>query len=209
MLNGRLENLLRIGLVMMFLRFRISNASQAGPMRGQIGFTLLELLVTIAVAGIVFVVVMPGLSLQVDNNRRASAVNEFLGDLHLARSEAIARNMRISICPSDDGTSCGGDWSNGRLVFVDGNGDGDLDAGEAVLRVGGVLGELTVSSSDFTQFLSYRPNGRMMVSNISDNTGEITFCDHRGPDHAMLIIVSNSGRPYTSHKTADGGSPSC
>lgn len=89
--------------------------------RDSSGFTLLELLVTLAVAAIVLVAGVPSYFSIVQNNRAATQANELVTALSIARSEAVRRGARVGICQSDDGTTCGSaGWEQGWIVFVDG-----------------------------------------------------------------------------------------
>jgi type IV fimbrial biogenesis protein FimT len=88
--------------------------------RNAAGFTLLELMTTLAVAGIMLAVGVPSYQAVVRNNRAATNANELVSALTIARSEAIRRGDRVSLCRSDDGASCGGTWEDGWIVFLDG-----------------------------------------------------------------------------------------
>jgi type IV fimbrial biogenesis protein FimT len=84
------------------------------------GFTLLELMTTLSVVGIVLAVGVPSYLSVVRNNRAATNANELVSALTIARSEAVRRGDRVSLCRSNDGASCGGTWTDGWIVFVDG-----------------------------------------------------------------------------------------
>ena len=94
------------------------------------GFTLIELMVTLAIVGIFASIALPSFSQMIENNRISTATNEFVSNLILARSEALKRSRNVTICPSSNQTSCGTgtDYSNGWIVFVDCDGDGAVDA---------------------------------------------------------------------------------
>lgn len=98
------------------------------------GFTLLELMITIAIAAILISLAMPSFQGVMRSNRVSTATNELLASLSLARSEAIRNTRGAGICASADGTSCGADWNSGWLVWSDTDGDGAVDAGETVVR---------------------------------------------------------------------------
>jgi type IV fimbrial biogenesis protein FimT len=92
------------------------------------GFTLLELVITIAIAGILMAMAIPSFNAMMRNNRLTTYANEMVTSLNLARSEAIKRGVNVSVRKlSAAGT--GTYWSNsGWNVFVDIDGDGTLDA---------------------------------------------------------------------------------
>lgn len=177
--------------------------------RPEAGFTLLEAMVTLAIAGILATVAIPGMTSIYLDNRRTSVVNDFFSAVQIARSEAITRNQRVAICPSAKLTACGGDWIDGVMVFQDTDGDAQLDAGEPVLHSIGAMNGMTISSSTFPNFLVYRPNGRAMTNDFRQNTGDIEVCDHRGSTHSRVMIVDASGRPRISDVNTDGDVPAC
>jgi type IV fimbrial biogenesis protein FimT len=100
----------------------------------QQGLTLVELMVTLAVAIILIAVGMPLFSGLVGSNRATTQANSLVSALKLARSEAVKRADSVTVC-ADDGGACGGagDWANGWLVHTDVNDSGGFDAGD-VLR---------------------------------------------------------------------------
>jgi type IV fimbrial biogenesis protein FimT len=162
--------------------------------RLQHGFTLSELLTAVSVIGISLALVAPGFEAVTSNNRRATAINQLVNSLHVARSEAITRNSRVTLCPSTDGETCtgGSAWADGWVVFADLDGDQVLDADDIVLASAPRQTRLTISSVEFSEVLSYRPNGRVMGETTDDNSGEFVFCDHR-----------------VSEQTAAGTAPDC
>lgn len=110
------------------------------------GFSLIELMISIAILAILLALGWPSFQGSLRSNRIATASNEFLAALSLARSEAIRNTRGSGICASTDGTSCDGtDWAAGWLVWGDTNGDGTFDAGEPVLRVKQDSAQVTVT----------------------------------------------------------------
>ncbi len=91
----------------------------------QQGLTLIELMVTLAVAIILVAVGMPLFSGIVANNRATTQANTFLSAFKLARSEAVKRGTDVSVCaiadPAASPVVCGtsANWGNGLLVFTD------------------------------------------------------------------------------------------
>ncbi|MCK6386875.1 MAG: GspH/FimT family pseudopilin [Zoogloea sp.] len=113
------------------------------------GFTLVELIVTLAVAAILMGTAVPSFTSLMNSNRLATHANDLLGAVMIARSEAIRLNRRVILCSSSDGATCSsaaGRWS-GWLVFVDNNRNDSPDSGE-VLRTGTIApAEVTVQAS--------------------------------------------------------------
>ena len=122
------------------------------------GFTLLELMVTIAIAAILLAIALPSFQGTIRSNRVATAANELLASLSLARSEAISNTRGAGVCTSTVGAACDGDWNSGWLVWADTNGDGALDAGETIVRYTQAKPMLAMTGSATT--LTFDPRGR-------------------------------------------------
>lgn len=180
-------------------------------MRTQLGFTIIELMITVTVAAILMAIAVPGFQDLIANNQRAAVVNDFMASLHIARSEAITRNTRVVVCASTDQLTCdaGTDWSKGWMAFADADNDRVLDAGEVLLDAHQEVPQHKISSSTFLADVSYRPNGRVMAADVGTNTGEFKVCDDRGPEYSRIIIIGPSGRPRSSPTTAGGVQPDC
>lgn len=89
---------------------------------GQAGFTIVELMVVVAIAAILAMVAIPSLRDVMNNMRQSSAANLLMSDLNHARAEAIKRNARVLVCRRNTaGTDCNTagtatDWSVGWVV---------------------------------------------------------------------------------------------
>ncbi len=84
----------------------IDSSSRVPGCKVASGFSLLELVVVMAILAIVAVMAMPALSSVVNSNRLAAQSNDLVASLQLARSEAVRRNARVTLCPSADGLTC-------------------------------------------------------------------------------------------------------
>jgi type IV fimbrial biogenesis protein FimT len=130
--------------------------------------------------------------------------------MHLARNTAIMANTRVTVCASEAGENCQSvGWDNGWIVFADTNSNQLVDGDEQIIGTSDAVDGLTIQSGDFSRFLMYRPNGRIMNNSINGNSGEFTVCDYRGIGHAKVVIVDLSGRPRLSETDSDGAAPSC
>ena len=138
------------------------------------GFTLIELMVTIAVFGILAAIAAPSFTAFTDSSRRASEVNNISGALSYARSEAIKRNNTISVCSristvgAETCSAVANDWKYGWMIFDDTNADGVLDAGETLLRLFGPISKgsvITETTGNATLAISFRGSGFITVAN--------------------------------------------
>ena len=161
----------------------------------QRGFTLVELLVTLAVAAVLLTLAVPGFGNLVRDNRLATSANAFATAVALARSEAIKRAAVVSLCKSADGQACagGGGWEQGWLVFVDADGDGQRQPAETLLAVHGPLGGSVTLRGDsaLRDALSFGPTG----ATRGMQAGLLVLCDDRGfGSQARGLVLSPSGR---------------
>ena len=170
------------------------------------GFTLPELVFTLALAAGLLAWGVPNFREARLNAARTREVNQFLQAVHLARSEAIKRNGVVSLCPSLDAATCapaGTDWERGWIMFVNSDRDSPAkrDPGEELLRVYARWTDGHVEANRAT--LSFRPFGQMGV------TATFAFCDQRGSVAARAVIISQTGRPRVSDRSAAGGPLKC
>ncbi len=168
-------------------------------MKNQRALTLIELLVTMAVFIVLVAFAAPSMTNYTQGNRVTAETNSIVGALNFARSEAVKRSTNISICKSNDGTTCGDNtvgWNNGWIIFVNTNNDSPAvrDAGEAILSIYGAIAPTSTLqvSAALSNFITYRSNG------ISSAQGSLIFCDRRGASSARVVTINRTGRPSTS-----------
>ena len=109
------------------------------------GFTMVEMLMTIAIAAILLTIGIPSFRYVTNSNRIAGELNGLLGDLQFARAEAIKEGQTVTVCVSNDGAKCANStaWQSGWIVFSDPTNVGVVDPGETIWRV-----QSTFSSTD-------------------------------------------------------------
>ncbi len=134
------------------------------------GFTIVELVITILIGGILLTMAVPSFRTIIQNNRITTQANQFLGALSIARSEATRLGIPMSLCSSTDMATCSAspNWENGWIIFTDGSGAlRALDGADTVFKVnqgfegGGALVEDLVGG---TTVFSFDPSGRAFVA---------------------------------------------
>lgn len=175
-------------------------------MRAISGFTLIELMVTIAIAAILMALAAPSFSATIASNRLSAQTNDLITALNAARSEAIRRGRRVTVCKSADGTSCAsaGDWSKGWIAFEDKDSDAVVDSGEALLLVHDTGENLTAvkGTTNVSAYVSFAPDGRAKLIDGSTQSGTLRICSKSSAlgdaRRARNVKVSPVGRVESS-----------
>jgi type IV fimbrial biogenesis protein FimT len=155
------------------------------------GFTVLELLITLALVAALLVGAVPSLQQFTWRQQIRAAVGNLHNDLLLARSEAVIQNVAVVACPLSAAAGCAGtsDWSSGWIVFTDLNRDRQRQSDETILRRGQVFENLTITSNGGRTSIRFMPNGSAPGSNTT-----IALCGPGGPPQARKLVISNVGR---------------
>ena len=159
------------------------------------GFTVIEAMITIAVASVTIAVALPSYSTIVRNGLLARHIYGFYSALNMARSEAIKRGRSVSVCPSTDRVSCaasGTPWEQGWIVFVDSNNNHVVDGTDQVLWAErNLTAGYTLRGSSATTLPSYFT---MNPKGAPSATGQYVLCQAMQINPARAILVSMGGR---------------
>lgn len=172
------------------------------------GFTLFELLITLAIMGILFSLAIPSFSRTLLHNQQTSVLHNFFSQLNYARTEAIKTNHPALLCKSINGRQCikSGHWSAGWIIFSDKNLNKQVDNNEPVLLVQQALAKtiyFDYKGAGSSHYFQYFPDGR------GSSNGTFTLCHHADQTIARSIIVSRTGRARIDNKTGSGKALSC
>lgn len=155
------------------------------------GFTLIELMMVLAIAAVALTLGAPAFGRLAAQLQTRTAQGEITRALHHARHAAIMRGSRVVMCPSADGHQCqpGFAWHAGWIIALDGNHDGEPDAGAPLLAVAhAVAANLRVITSAGREKIIFHADGSAPGSNAS-----FTIC-HAPQALGTAVIVSNVGR---------------
>ena len=169
------------------------------------GFTVVELMITLSVAGILLAVAVPSFNQMIVANRLATQANEIVAAVSLARSEAIKRNASVTLCRTSDGADCvggSGNWQN----WIIRTGGGTIVQRGAVNTYGG---SFVVTSTLGTDQVVFGPDGLARTSGAIIATdaenNAIRFCSTRLDDHNVRLVELGAGsRVSTTIEDDDG-----
>jgi prepilin-type N-terminal cleavage/methylation domain-containing protein len=168
----------------------------------QSGFTLIELMVTIAVAAILLAIGVPSLTSLYEGIRARSVISTIESSFVFGRSQAVSYGSRVSICPMTT-TSCGSDWTKGFSVFIDNGTLGSMDTtngiADVVLRKVDAFNSNDIIKSDLSR-LSFNPDGLM----ANGNSGTFRYCPGAADSSSSeAISINSSGRMSTITSTVN------
>lgn len=184
---------------------------RANSSASQNGFTLIELVIVMAIMAILMPVGIFKLNGVLDSLKLTAASNSLLAHMHLARSEAIKRNGRVVLCKSEGGIVCSaaGGWEQGWIVFDDANDNGQKDGTETLLAREGRLssGLKLTGNLNLASYVSFASNGATKLAGGGGfQAGTLTICKFSTQaSEARQVIINAVGRPRVQKTVV----PSC
>lgn len=172
------------------------------------GYTLLELIVTLAITSILAASTFPSLSGLIAQERTVILTNDLAGALAYARSQAVTQRVTTITCQSNNGSECNrsGNWQNGWIVFADNNHNKQREPEEVLLRVYAASDNGTQAifngAGDNDHYMKYKPSGSAYPN------GSFHICN---PNIGVgkALIMSPTGRLRLSKVDTDGNTITC
>jgi prepilin-type N-terminal cleavage/methylation domain-containing protein len=157
------------------------------------GFTLVELMVTVVVAGILMTVAVPSLVSLYEGQRARGVISNIESTILFARNQAVSYGSRVSVCPFN-GTSCSSDWTQGFSVFIDNGTLGTLDntngIQDTVLRTVDAVNDNDFIKSTLSRY-TFNADGLVHLA----NGGTLIYCPgDKSNSDSSGITIGVSGR---------------
>jgi type IV fimbrial biogenesis protein FimT len=160
------------------------------------GVTLIEMLVALAIGGILLVLAVPGYRAWIADMEVRDRVEALVETLSFARAEALKRNHRVNLCPSADLRECAtnGVWETGWLIYSDADDDTAPDPDSLLIRVVGPArpGITIRGNRPVADYVSYTSVGHTRMRNGALQMGTFTVC--RQGSSAIQVVLANGGR---------------
>ncbi|NID13887.1 GspH/FimT family protein [Luteibacter yeojuensis] len=153
------------------------------------GFTLLELLVVLLIAALLWSLALPALGEAIARHHLRAAVDDLVQTLQKARSTAVWRDRETQVCASDDGRTCSplADWTLGWIGRDAGDGDGDGNVFTATPRL---HAKLAATRRPGRPKVDFTPSGTSPGTNQT-----IVLCVRGHAATAVAVVVGNAGQP--------------
>ncbi len=167
------------------------------------GFTLVELLVALAIGAVLLLLGVPAYHDWIAEEQLLNHARLLAGSLNLARSEAIKQGHRVNLCKSSDGRQCTdlGRWDQGYLLHVDSDASGEVDGPDRVLRFEPPPRDIVVAANrPLANYVSFTSLGQARTLGGGLQMGTFTVCK-RGRRPVEIVLVA-SGRVRMARNAA-------
>lgn len=179
-------------------------------MKHAAGWTLPELMIAMAVAGIVTAEAVPMMQQITQRARLVTSTNALSMALLQARQAAVTKGSSVTFCPGDAVGGCSGDWADGRwIVFTDGDHDGEIDPDDAVLAQGRVRNTVDIDGNGpFHQAVVFVASGMPERISGAFAAGRLRVCEEAAiTPNATDLVLAATGRVRLEHHDFDGDCP--
>lgn len=168
------------------------------------GVTLLELMIVLTIATFLVAIGAPAWQHFVASNQATASINQLVGAVNLARSEAIRHSAMVTLCHSANHQDCSGHWEDGQMIFIDYQESGVVNSINDILRVfaplpaGATLHYGGFGSKDYLQISA--------IGLADQQNGHFIYCPpNKDAHYARAIFISKAGRVRLSQDSDHDG----
>lgn len=171
--------------------------------RTSFGYSLYELLMTLALFATVIALAVPSFGAIVANHRLRTEVDHLFHAVHHARKESVVRRRVVTLCPTADGQICGVDWSAGWMMFVNIDRDWPAvrEADEPVIK--------WIRTQPENRIVANRRSFSLRSVDLRATNGTLIFCDRAARARPRALVISYTGRPRVAYEDRRGQPYTC
>ncbi len=164
----------------------------------QQGFSLVELLMGLAIGAIVLSLVSPALATLKESNQRQQAAESLINGIRNARSQAITRNQSVVIHGID------GDWRLGWRIILDVSGKGAEDSSNPLLVEHASDGQVPIVGNWFvSRYIRFSSLGQPLMPGRAFQAGKLHICSTREPVSQLQLVLAATGRVRLTSEKAE------
>ncbi len=153
------------------------------------GYTLVELIIVIAIVSIIITTTLPGLQAMRDSNARTQTVNQMNSLLQHARSSAVFSRKIVTLCPGTAHCSGSTSWQGILLIFIDRNANGQLDADDELLHQAAIADNFSWHWNRSKGHIQFEADGTTRAMN-----GTFTLCRNGTPERQIVVALAGRAR---------------
>jgi type IV fimbrial biogenesis protein FimT len=168
------------------------------------GFTLIESLIVLGIISILLSFIAPAVADLIERSRATTAHNWIITSIMFARQSAVTYGALTTLCPSSTGTSCGGQWHDGSIVFIDLNKDAKVDSEDTIVK----RFEYPLDSGTI-KWRSFRNRKYLQITSMgytNFQNGNFVYCPaNEDPRFRRQIVINMIGRARSVHDVDNDG----
>lgn len=168
------------------------------------GFTLIELMTTLAVLAVVLAIGMPAMASIRKRAQASAALNQLTTSLATARIMAVSKNRSVTLCPSSDGSTCRTDlnWGAGWIIYLDPAREAQPASSDLVMQRMDAPKGVSIRSTVGRHRVRYLPDGMSSGTNVS-----LSLCSTTDKQLIGRVVINNAGRARSEKPTSATACP--
>ena len=160
----------------------------------QLGMTFIELFAGLGITSALTVMALPGLETLKPGDDTKIQVAGIKAAVEFAKTAAVDHSTEVTLCHSADAKTCGGTWNDGWLVFVDENGDRQVNSNDVILRSGE-----KIEGSNIYLHSAIKHSIQFTAQGFAKNAGTYQVCNKENQlASADGISINRSGMLVTA-----------